>query len=350
MNNPIIQEDLRTITGSGLKWELFEGKTVLITGAGGFLPSYMVETLLYLNDHVLKNKALLICLVRNRRKAEARFAGSLSRNDFILLVQDVCEKIELDFKVDYIIHAASQASPKYYGKDPVGTLLPNVLATANLLDLAKTDKAAGFLFFSSGEVYGEMGDKIPTKETDFGFVDPAEVRSCYAESKRMGENMCVSWHRQYGVPAKIIRPFHTYGPGMDLEDGRVFADFVSDIVHGRNIVMKSDGSARRSFCYLADATTGFFTVLLKGKNGQAYNVGNDKGEISILGLAELLIGLFPEKALTVTKMGEIRQEGYLMSRIVRNCPEISKVRSLGWEPRVSLEEGFKRTVRSFLCD
>ena len=153
--------------------------------------------------------------------------------------------------------------------------------------------------------------------------------------------MCVSWFRQYGVPASIVRPFHTYGPGMRLDDGRVFADFVADIVHGRDLVVKSDGSARRPFCYLSDAVGGFFTVLLKGEPGEAYNVGNDRSEISIRGLAELLVSLFPDKGLRV------RIEGYQETSVVRVCPDISRIRGLGWNPGTSLEQGFLRTVWSY---
>ncbi|MCL4512105.1 MAG: NAD-dependent epimerase/dehydratase family protein [Bacteroidetes bacterium] len=347
--NNIIQEDLEFITGSDLPWSVFEGKTVLIAGANGFLPAYMVETLLYLNEKVHTPRTKVIALVRNIEKARARFKYYQQREDLQFLVQDVCTPLEIIDRIDYIIHAASQASPKYFGRDPVGTLTANILGTRNLLDLAKDRNAAGFLFFSSGEVYGTVDpSQIPINEKNYGYVDPTEVRSCYAESKRMGETMCVSWAHQYRVPAKIVRPFHTYGPGMALDDGRVFADFVADIVNDRNIVMKSDGSAVRPFCYLADAVAGFFTVLLKGQVSEAYNIGNDKGEISILDLAELLVSTFPEKKLKVVRQERLTGNDYLKSPIARNCPNISKIGKLGWKPTTSAKEGFRRTVRSFL--
>lgn len=349
MRNPVITEDLRSIISHDLNWQDLAGKSVLISGANGFLPAYMVETLLYLNDTWDKEPVKVIGVVRNREKALRRFSDYADRDDLQLIVQDICQPLEIHGPIDYIIHAASQASPKYYGKDPVGTLSANILGTFNLLELARTKQVQSFLFFSSGEVYGEVGaDQIPTSEDAYGYVDPMNVRSCYAESKRMGENMCVCWHHQHGVPAKIVRPFHTYGPGMSLDDGRVYADFVADIVCGRNIVMQSDGCATRAFCYLSDATIGFFRVLLHGKNSQAYNVGNGEEEISILQLANLLVGLFPEKELQVTQMETVKQEGYLKSTISRACPEISKMNALGWNPVIPVAEGFKKTVRSFL--
>ena len=348
LHHPIIEEDLRVITAADLPWEQFAGKTVLISGANGFLPAYMVETLLYLNKTKLSQPVKVIGLVRNRERAEARFAADCDTAEFQLLVQDVCTTVTLEEPVDYVIHAASQASPKYYGTDPVGTMSANVLGTHNLLGLARAKQARGFLFFSSGEVYGQVDPRqIPITETTYGYVDPTDVRSCYAESKRLGETMCVCWSHQYQVPVKIVRPFHTYGPGMRLDDGRVFADFVGDIVNHRDIVIKSDGSAVRAFCYLADAVRGFFTVLLAGQIGQAYNIGNAKAEVSVQELATILVGLFPEQRLQVINTTRAPEPGYLKSRIARNCPDISKARQLGWEPTVSVAEGFRRTIRSF---
>ncbi|WP_321422006.1 NAD-dependent epimerase/dehydratase family protein [uncultured Methanobacterium sp.] len=343
MYNPIVKEDMKFIINNDIPWNNLEGKTILISGANGFLASYIVKTILYLNENFFESNAKIIGLVRNKNKALEKFP---KKNDALTLqVQDLCQPLKTNFDTDFIIHAASQASPKYYNQDPVGTLCPNIVGTYQLLELARKNDLENFLFFSSGEVYGET-KHFPTSENDYGYVNPTEIRSCYAESKRMGENMCVSWFKQYGVPTKIIRPFHTYGPGMSLDDGRVFADFVSDIINRQNIVMKSHGKAKRAFCYLADAIAGFFTVLFKGQKGESYNVGNDKGEISISDLANKLVNLYPEYKLKVIR--EIRKDSdYLESKISRNSPDISKIRSLGWEPYYSIDEGFKRTVESF---
>ncbi len=343
--NPIIKEDIERIASSDLPWHHLKGCNILISGASGFLPAYMLETLLYLNEDInLGTK--IIGLVRNKAKAFKRFSDYRDRNDLKILVQDVCKPLYLKEKVDFIIHAASLASPKYYGRDPVGILCANSLGTANLLNLAVESNSRNFLFFSSSEVYGQSQQET-VKEDSHGYLDPMDLRSCYSESKRMGETMCISWLHQYGVPAKIVRPFHTYGPGMNLEDGRVYADFVNNILNGTDIFLNSDGKAIRSFCYLADATLGFFTVMLKGKIGQAYNIGDDMSTISILELAEMLIRLFPEKRLEIIRSVPARDQGYLESRVSRICPDISKARALGWKPKTCLEEGFKRTVRSF---
>lgn len=348
MTNKIIQEDLEYITNYPLEWDKIRNKTVLITGANGLLPSYMVHTILFLNYKKSLN-CNVIAWVRNKEKAFSIFKDYVGRNDFKVIVQDVCAEIELEDKIDFIIHAASQASPIYYKVDPVGTLNANVLGTNNTLNIAWKNKVESFLFFSSAEIYGQINN-VPTKEDDYGYLDPTQVRSCYGESKRLGETMCVSWFNQYKVPCKIVRPFHTYGPGLNLKDGRVFADFISNIVNNQDIILKSDGSDMRAFCYLADAIVGFFTVLFNGKNGEAYNIGNPLGEISILELSKLLVELFPDRGLKVVKNEQIKDEKYLKSTVRRNTPDISKVRALGWNPHYSIKEGFYRTINSCEID
>lgn len=344
-----IEEDLEYIIKQNLPWEELEGKSILITGANGMIASYLVEVVLYLNKKIFKNKSIVYAVVRNREKAIRRFDRYKNDKNLKIIIQDVNEAFKLKEKIDFIIHAASQASPVYYGKDPVGTLLPNTVGTYNLLELAKINKVKGFLFISSSEVYGEVSKKqVPIKEDAFGYIDINNLRSCYSESKRMGETMCVSWFHQYGIPVKIARPFHTYGYGLSPQDGRVFADFIFDIVNKRDIIMKSDGKAKRSFCYLADAVAGFFTVLLKGEPGLSYNVGNDKATVKIVELADILVNLFPELRLKVVKKEISLDKKYLKSEVVNIFPDILKIKQLGWEPGYSIEEGFKRSIESYL--
>lgn len=343
--NTIIKEDIEKIINCFKKWDSFRNKTVLISGANGFLPAYLVETFLSL-DNSYNTK--VIALVRTKQKAEKRFAHWLNNSNFLIIEHDVCNVFNYSGSIDFIIHAASQASPKYYGTDPVGTLNANILGTINLINLAKEKNVESFLYFSSGEVYGQVKEEdIPIKETTFGYLDCANVRACYGESKRMGENICVSYFHQFGVKAKIVRPFHTYGPGMALDDGRVFADFVANIVNKQNIVLNSDGSAVRPFCYLTDATLGFLTVLINGENGQPYNIGNPDEEYSILELANTLVNLYPELKLEVIMNNKNENNAYLKSPIQRNSPNIDKVKKLNWTPHVTVKEGFKRTIESF---
>ena len=345
MRHPIIESDLRYIAKANLEWEIFNNKTIFISGANGFLPAYMVETFLYLKEVSMIENIKIIALVRDKKKAINRFHHYNENNSLEFICQDVCQPILVDEKIDYVIHAASQASPKFYNTDPAGTMLANILGTNNLLELSRKNNSAGFLFFSSSEIYGQVNEfEIPTAENVVGRIDPLLVRSCYAESKRAGETMCISWFHQYGVPAKIVRPFHTYGPGVSLDDGRVFTDFIGDIINNRNIKMTSDGTGIRSYCYIADATIGFFKVLIEGKISEAYNIGNPQAEISILNLAKTLIDLFPNKNLKVIEDIPKERFGYIRSTISRNCPDISKMQLLGWEPNIDIRNGFKRTI------
>jgi UDP-glucuronate decarboxylase len=337
--HPVVTEDLAAIAAAPLPWERLAGRTVLVSGAAGFLPAYMVEALLYRNEIDPAFGVRVVGLVRNPDRARERFAGYAGRRDLELVAHDVTAALAPGIGGDVIVHAASQASPRFYETDPVGTIAANTLGTQHLLERAREAGAEGFLFFSSGEVYGEP-PVVPTPEDRYGYLDPTRVRSCYGESKRLGETLCVAYHHQHGVPATIVRPFHTYGPGVRLDDGRVFADFVADAAAGRPIVMRSAGTAVRAFCYLADAVAGFLTVLLRGEPGQAYNVGTDQ-PTSILELARTVGDAF---GLEVVEQPREPGGGYAESTISRNAPDIAKVRALGWAPATPLREGFVRTV------
>lgn len=344
--HPLWREDIARVLRADLPWEAFDGRTILVAGANGFLPAAMVETLLTLAIRGKAPRLKVIALARSREKALRRFAAHLGHPSLSIRIADLSQPFDLDGPVDMIVHAASQASPRFYGVDPIGTALPNVIGTNSLLDLARRKNAARFLYFSSSEVYGAMGGRRePIREDSFGALDPAAIRSCYAESKRMGETLCVSYKAQYGIDCVIARPFHTYGPGMRLDDGRVFADFVRDIVEGRDIIINSDGLAERAFCYLADATQAFFTLLLKGEGGLAYNVGDAQSLVSIRDLAALLTGLYPERGLKAKFAPP--SEGYIASAVTRSAPDTTRLEALGWRPQLGLADGFGRTIEIY---
>lgn len=343
----MLSEDFNQILNSKINWFKFENKTILFTGANGFLPAYMVETLLLLNKSVLKkNPCKVVAVVRNKQHANTRFQDYIEDDALSFIVQDVAEPLSINEKVDFIIHAASPASPKYYNVDPLGVILPNVIGTLNTLELAVQKNVEGYLYFSSGEVYGQLDAGLEMVEDQYGYLDPMTVRACYGESKRMGENLCISYGYQHKVPVKVIRPAHTYGPGMKLDDGRVFADFVKNIVNNQNIEMKSDGSAKRAFCYLSDATIAYFMVLLNGTNCNAYNVANPEQVYSVRELAEILVNLFPEKKLSVVL--KTADSNYLRSPVEAPVPNIKKIQALGWMPSISVEKGFEKTIRSYM--
>lgn len=347
MLNSVIEEDVELISKVNLPWEDLTSSTILISGASGMLPAYLVDSLLFVSNK--KNLNIkIIALVLNQLKAKERFKAYKNSKNLKLVEQDICHEISFKEKIDYIVHAASRASPIFYRTDPLGTMLPNVLGTYRLLELAKKNKIKGFLFFSSGEVYGEITkESTPTKENMYAYFDHLNFRSCYGQSKKMGETLCAVYAYQFNIPTKIVRPYHVYGPGMKLNDGRLFSDLVANIVQKRDITLWSNGDAIRSFCYISDATAGFLAVLLKGNSSEAYNIGNPNATLSVLDLANRLIALFPKRNIKMNKKTRPKSSIYASSNIEIAHPDITKAMELGWRPTISIEEGFKRTVRSF---
>lgn len=352
--NKIIREDLEEIYSRNIDWEKLRGKTIFITGAYGMLASYMVFQCIYLNE-VKYYGVKLVLAVRSEEKARKRFGKFLDKEYISLYLKDINEPIRYEGEADYVIHGASLASTQYYQIMPIEVMLPNVLGTIQLLRLAEEKKTEGFLLFSSGEVYGKMDSSVNViTEDSLGTRSNLSLRNCYGESKRMAETLCYAWFKQREVPTKMARIGHTYGPTMDiLNDKRVFADFVNDVVHNRNILITSDGSPSRQFCYIADATAGFFTILLEGSAGEVYNLYNMKEFLSIGQLAGIIVSIYPEKNLKIERILENGQKILLGiedskpnpgSKVISN----EKLKKLGWYCRYDTRNGFYRTIESIV--
>ena len=348
MINSIITQDMEDIYSRELPWKELDGKTILLTGAYGMLASYIVYFLFFIRNK--KNiKVNLIAIVRNKDKFYKKFSDITEMDNIAVIENDVSEPMDIDGNVDYIIHAASLASPQYYGICPVDVLMPNTIGNYYLLQLAKNKNVKGFLLFSSCDIYG-----VPNavngmiNEEAYGKMDTLDIHNCYSESKRMAETMCKAFNVQYGVHTKIARIAHTYAPTMDIEnDPRVFASFVKNIVYGQDIVMKSDGSGKRSFCYITDAIAGYFTILFEGIDGEAYNVCNTSQFVSVKELAEILVSLYREKNLKVIMEERKKAEHYTENSLLVGCdniPDNSKLMKLGWNASVDIKEGFKRVI------
>lgn len=347
MKKEIIEADLEEVFKRNIPWKQLENKTVLITGANGMLASYMLFMLLYLNE-VKGFHIHIIALVRSKDKLEERLGGTDRYHDLEVYVSSLENEPFIEGNVDYIIHAASLASPQHYGVRPIDVLMPNVVGSYYLLELAARKKAASFLLFSTGDIYGVVEGKDKIGETDYGRMDTLDIHNCYGESKRMAETMCKAWFIQKKVPAKIARIWHTYAPTMDIEnDPRVFASFVKDIVNKKNIVMKSEGGAKRSFCYIADAIAAYFLVLLCGQKGEAYNVCNAQEFYSIVELADILVKLYPEMGLQVEKVKREAGDSYVENTVANSIPpDSAKLEALGWKPQYDVRSGFKRVIDS----
>lgn len=348
LQDRIINEDIERILNEKLPWELFRGKTVLVTGASGMIPSYVMYTMLGLND-ALDMGIKVLALVRNEEKARGIFGSLLERDDLTLLVQDVTAPISTDGPVDYIFHGASPAKPQQHKAAPVDTIRANLLGTMNLLEHAVSKNASGFVLMSSSEVYGsvEPSERIITggiTEGDYGAIDCLSTRSCYSEGKRAAETLCACYMQQFGIACTIPRFAHIYGPGMSLSDGRVQADFAANVVRGEDILMKSDGSSQRAYTYVSDAVCGMFYALLKGDE-LAYNIADSDNVISIRQLAEAFIASRPEKGLRLVINIDTDAAGrYNPAKYIGL--NNSKVKALGWAPKVSIAEGTLRMISS----
>lgn len=331
------------------------GKKLLVTGGAGFLGYYLVQAALHFNETVGADQKIAITVWDNFVRGMPTWLAALEgkanlRLERRNLIDPLPERMD-DFQ--FIIHAAGIASPMYYRKYPLQTIDANINGLRNLLDYSVRQADAGrpvegFLFYSSSEIYGDPHPEvIPTPEDYRGNVSCTGPRACYDESKRFGETICVTFARQYGVPVKVARPFNNYGPGLKITDGRVLPDFAREVLSGRDIVMFSDGSPTRTFCYSSDAITGYYKVLVKGRSGESYNIGIEKPEVSIAQLAEMVTSTARELFGYTGKVvrGASAETDYLVDNPNRRCPIIEKARQdVGYNPSVSLEEGLRRSL------
>jgi UDP-glucuronate decarboxylase len=352
----VIDTDLSYISAN-LKEEfsVLSGKKLLITGGAGFLGYYLVQSVLYWNAQHTDLPPIDLTVFDNYSRGVPEWLTNLKSNPNLTLIKhDITHPLPVDMgNYQYIIHAASIASPTYYRKHPLATMDANVDGLRFLLEYCLQKKETkspveGFLFFSTSEIYGDpTPDNIPTPETYRGHVSCTGPRACYDESKRYGETLCVNFAQQYQLPIKMARPFNNYGPGLKITDRRVLPDFAKDVLEGRDIVMLSDGSPSRTFCYVADAIIGYYKILMKGQAGEAYNIGVETPEISMAQLAdrvvELARELFDYKGRVVCQ--ESTDKAYMIDNPNRRCPIIKKAcAQLGYNPSISVEEGLKRSL------
>jgi UDP-glucuronate decarboxylase len=335
--------------------EQLSGKNLLITGGGGFLGYYLVQVPLYWNSFRTPDKHIRVTVYDNFSRGIPDWLNTVRGSaDLIVVQHDITNPLPIKIgNYEYIIHAASIASPIYYRKHPIETMEANVLGLRALLEYSRQQDQlgrpiSGLLFFSSSEIYGDpTPENIPTPETYRGNVSCTGPRACYDEAKRFGETLCVNYARHYHLPIKIVRPFNNYGPGLKITDRRVIPDFARDILANRDIIMFSDGSQTRTFCYVADAVVGYFKVLVRGKDAHSYNIGVEEPEILISEVADRLATLARDLLGYSGKV--VRRNSsdpeYLVDNPSRRCPIIVKAReNVGYNPAISLGEGLKRSL------
>jgi len=343
----ITSRDLKNIV-ERIKTEAkaLEGKTILISGGSGFIGTYINAVLYMLNRKVLKTKCKVISIDNYITGSKKNFLLNIKDKNFKLLDGDIRLPVITNEKVDYIIHAAGLASPYYYKKYPLETIESAIIGAKNLLELARVTKPASFLLFSSSEIYGDPDpESVPTPETYAGHVSSVGPRACYDESKRLAETLCITYHQIYNIPIKIVRPFNIYGPGMKHIDYRVIPTFIYNGLQGKDLPVHDKGVQTRTFCYITDAIVAIFKVLISGKSGEVYNIGNDKPEIGMFELAQIIADMLNNKAKPRRKN---YPQNYPAGEPQRRCPDLTKIRTqLKFEPQVDLKTGLKQTILWF---
>lgn len=320
-----------------LPWEKLSGCNILIVGATGLIGSCLVDILLSRSNidyHVYASG-------RNEARANSRFKKYITHPCFHFIKHDVMCPLESNLSFDYVIHAASNASPNFFASQPVEVIKSNIIGLSNLLEYGKAHELKRLLYVSSGEVYGEGDGRVFTEEYS-GYVDSMKSRSCYPSSKRAAETLCASYSSEYGIDIVVARPSHTYGPYFTESDNRVYAQFIRNVLRGEDIIMKSTGAQYRSWCYVVDCALALLYILLKGENGQAYNIADQNSNITIKELAEMIAQIGGQKVV-MQLPSDAEKAGYNV--VTKSLFSTKKVEALGWSVAGSMKEKMQSTIQ-----
>lgn len=334
------EEDIIRLFEEGLNLECLRQKKILVVGATGLIGSCIVDVLMHFPERCY----YVIAAGRNRKRAELKFADYWSLPGFSFCEMDVtCPVSDKTLEgIDYIIDAASNASPNFFSTKPVEVMKANIDGVIHLVEYGLIHGVSRMVYISSGEIYGE-GDGTVFTEKSSGYVDCASVRACYPSSKRAAETLCVSYVEEYGADIVMARLSHTYGPGFTENDNRVYAQFVRNVLRGENIILKSYGEQYRSWIYVVDAAHAILRLLLDGEKGNAYNVANSKSNITIRQLAELIAELAHCKvSFDVPSSAAVGNT----TPITKATFDTSKLERLGWNPFFGIREGMAHTINT----
>ena len=329
-------DDINLIFHESLPWGKLSGTNILVTGATGLIGSTLVDALMSnpCRDYSVYASG------RNMERGQKRFEKYLSLDSFHFIQYDVMTPLQSDVQFDYIIHAASNASPNSFSNNPVEIVKANILGVSNLIEYGMGHGMKRFLYVSSGEVYGEGDGRVMTEEYS-GYVDCLNPRSCYPSSKRTAETLCVSYASEYGADVVIARPCHVYGPNFTESDNRVYAQFIRNILHEEDIVLKSKGEQVRSWCYVVDCVSALLYVLLKGASGEAYNIADSNSVLTIRQLAEMLAEIGSCKVI-MDIPSDIEKS--VFNPVSKSVFSVDKLERLGWKVSGNMYEKMSKTV------
>ena len=332
--------ELEACSEIGIDWSAIDNRTIMITGATGLVGRYLIEALMKRNR--LKGVSTKIIAVgRSMEKLERTFAD-LKSGELSFLQHDVQLPCEYSGRLDYIVHLASNTHPRLYASDPIGTEMINILGSYHLLELAEKNPGCRFVFSSSGDVYGDnRSGKAFLSETDCGYIDCNTLRAGYIEGKRASEALCNAFHESKGVDFVIARLCRIYGPTMNPADSKAVSQFIKKAINKEDIVLKSEGKQLFSYLYIFDVITAILTIMAMGKTGEAYNVADNDQTISLSDLAGILSEIGNSR-VTYSLPDAEEKKGASSFQDVRL--DGSKLRGIGWTPRVDLKDGLRWTV------
>lgn len=342
--NELYIEDVQNAGSLDLPWENLKGKSLMLSGATGLLGSFLIDVLLEKNNTDGLN-CTVYALGRNEEKAKDRFSKYVEDAHFIFIPYDVKQEFKRDDlgTVDYVLHLASNTHPMQYSTDPIGTITTNIIGLQNMLDFAVEHNATRFAFASSNEIYGEnRGDVEFFDENYCGYINSNTMRAGYPESKRCGEALCQAYKAQKGLEVVIPRFTRSYGPTMLTADTKAISQFIKKGIAGEDIVLKSAGTQYYSYTYVADAISGLLTILLKGENGEAYNIAEEHSDIMLKDLAAVIAGINGKKVVFEIP-DAVEAAGY--STATKARLDGHKLKELGWLPKYDINTGMVRTLK-----
>lgn len=315
-------------------------KSVLISGASGMIGRYFIDVLM-LNEDI---NCKVYALGRNEKKAKERFSEYWNDENFVFIECDINKEIpDINIKkIDYFIHAASNTHPVAYATEPISTIMTNIIGTKNMLECAIKHNASRFLFISSVEIYGEnRGDVQYFSEEYCGYIDCNTLRAGYTESKRAGEALCQAYIAEKNIDIVIARLPRVYGPTMLMSDTKALSQFIKKGLLKENVVLKSEGNQQFSYLHVSDAVNGILFSLVKGENGNAYNISDEKSNVKLKELANDIASYTGTKVVFELP-NEIERKGYSKASIA--LMDSSKIKELGWDAMYNIHEGLQKTL------
>ncbi|WP_301170477.1 NAD-dependent epimerase/dehydratase family protein [Brevibacillus nitrificans] len=336
--NRVLEEDFLYIAENNVPWDQLDNKTIFITGGTGFLGSLIIRFIDYLNRKQNRN-IKMVALVRDEEKA----SGSIGFKHVTFVEGDMCKLPDILTDIDFIFHCASVTDSKMMIQKPVEVTNGIVHGTINMMNLAYEKKVKSVVYLSSMEVYGGGLTSSKVRETELGTIDIFSPRSCYPMGKRMAENISFNYHFEYGVPVKIARLAQTFGAGVSRSDNRVFAQFMNSVLENKNIVLHTKGESDTNCCYTADAVLALFVLLLKGENGEAYNITNEANHMTIREMAELVAQEVANGAISIKIELEEKNANRYPPPFKLHL-SADKLKELGWAPNFSMEQMYSRMI------